>query len=197
MQIVSQVMNLYAEIDQSVAEFQLKSGLRCPAGCGVCCPNADVQVSILEMLPMAHEILTRGEAAEWLARIEAQPESGHCVLYKSDPLADAAGHCACYQWRPALCRLFGFASVRSRTGAKMLSVCRHIRQSNPIAAAAASDLAEQAPAFIHFSTRIHGLDPALANPMIPINEALRHAIERIGLFIAYGYGETLKDNTAA
>ena len=65
MEIVSQVMDLYADIDKAVAEFQLRSGLRCPAGCGLCCPTADVRVTVLEMLPIALEILCNQDAGAW------------------------------------------------------------------------------------------------------------------------------------
>jgi hypothetical protein len=48
-------------MDQGVVEFQLKTGLRCLAGCGRCCPRAPVQATVSEMLPAANEILLRGE----------------------------------------------------------------------------------------------------------------------------------------
>lgn len=197
MEIVSRVMDLYAQIDKAVAEFQLKSGLRCPAGCGACCPTADVQVTLLEMLPAAREILRRGEAADWLERLAALPEPGRCLLYAPQPAPEASGHCSFYRWRPALCRLFGFAAVRGRTGLKALSVCRHIKQADPQGAAAAALLAEEAPCFVHSSTRIYALDPVLGTRLMPINTALRHAIERIGLRQSFAYTETFQDNTAA
>jgi predicted aldo/keto reductase-like oxidoreductase len=62
--LVSQLKVLYGLIDKAVAELQLKSGLRCPIGCGDCCRSADVQVSVLEMLPMAREMLRDGTAQQ-------------------------------------------------------------------------------------------------------------------------------------
>jgi Fe-S-cluster containining protein len=197
LEIVSRVMDLYARIDKAVAEFQLKSGLRCPPGCGSCCPSADVQVTVLEMLPAAHEILCKAEAADWMDRLTALPESSRCVLYSIQPSPGASGNCSYYRWRPALCRLFGYASIRSRTGIKMLSVCRHIKQTDPQGAAAAMAIAEDAPCFVHFSTQIYALDPALGTRLMPINTALRHAIERVGLNVSFAYRENLRDNTAA
>lgn len=197
MEIVLRVMDLYAQIDRSVAEFRLKSGLRCPAGCGACCPTADVQVTVLEMLPAAHRILHTGEAVAWLARLAAAPQPGRCLLYAPQPAAEAAGHCTFYKWRPALCRLFGFAAVKGRTGAKALSVCKRIKQEDPRGGAAAASLAAEAPCFTHYSSLIYALDPALGTRLMPINAALRHAIERIGLRQSFAYAETLRDNTAA
>jgi Fe-S-cluster containining protein len=195
--IVSQVMDLYARMDKAVTEFQLKSGLRCPPGCGSCCPAADVQVTVLEMLPAAYEILSNAKAADWMERLTALPEPNRCVLYAAQPSPGAAGNCSYYNWRPTLCRLFGFASVRNRTGIKALAVCRHIKQTDPHSAAAAIKLAEEAPSFIHFSTQVYALNPALGTRLMPINMALRQAIERTGLNILFAYRETLRDNTAA
>lgn len=197
MEIVSQVMDLYARMDMAAAEFQLKSGLRCPAGCGLCCPTADVQATVLEMLPVAHEMLRNGQAADWLERLDAIHESRGCILYSVQPAEQAAGHCGFYNWRPALCRLFGFAAVRSRTGNKALAVCKHVKQTDPQGAAAAMALAEEAPCFVHFSAQVYALDPVLGGRLMPVNTALRHAIERLGLSLTFAYRETLRDNTAA
>jgi uncharacterized protein len=180
LEIVSQVMDLYARIDKAVAEFQLKSGLRCPAGCGLCCPAADVRVTVLEMLPMAREILSNQDAGAWMDRLAAEPEAGRCAIF-SEMRISAAGHCCFYDWRPALCRLFGFAAVRSRTGAKALSVCKHIRQNDPQGTIAAMALAEEAPCFVHYGAQVYALDPALGTELMPVNTALRYAIERLGL----------------
>ena len=180
MEIVSQVMDLYAEIDKAVVEFQLRSGLRCPPGCGHCCPTADVRVTILEMLPIAHEILCNHDAGAWMDRLVAQPEGARCMLFSEERISDA-GHCSFYSRRPVLCRLFGFAAVRSRTGAKALSVCKHIRQNDPQAAAAAMAHAEEAPCFVHYGSRVYTVDPVLGNGLLPINTALCRAVERLGL----------------
>ena len=183
MEIVSQVMDLYAHIDSAVAEFQLKSGLRCPVGCGQCCPTADVRVTTLEMLPMAHEILCNHDAGDWMDRLGTQPQAGRCALYSEKRISDA-GHCSFYNWRPALCRLFGFAAVRSRTGGRAISVCKYIRQKNPRGAKAAMALAEEAPCFVHYGAQVYALDPALGTELMPINMALRRAIERLGLSLS-------------
>jgi len=190
-------MALYTHIDQVVTEFQLRSGLRCPTGCGKCCLTPEVQVTALEMLPLANEMLCKGRADQWLERLSGPFSSGACVLYEVHPAEDAIGHCGYYQWRPVLCRLFGFAAVRDRNGSKKLAVCRHIRQNNPQGAYAAMLVGEEAPTFLNYSAEVYNLDPVLGLQLMPINEALRHAIERIGLVRSYAYRESLQDNPAA
>ena len=192
-----QLTALYSHIDKTVAAFQLRSGLRCPEGCGSCCATAKVQATVLEMLPMAHAMLCDGTAEQWLTRIAEHAESETCILYMSDLVEDAAGHCRYYPWRPVLCRLFGFAAVRGRTGIKRLAVCRHIRGNDPQSAAIASAMAEEAPLFVNYSAQVCGLDPVLGTKLIPINDALRQAIQRLGLSASYAHRQGLQDNTAA
>jgi hypothetical protein len=93
--------------------------------------------------------------------------------------------------------LFGFAAIRGRTGSKTLAVCRHIRQNDPHRAEAAMSLAEEAPLFVHYGTRICGLDPVLGAKPMPVNIALRQAIQRLGRNASYAHLESFRDNTAA
>jgi len=195
--LVSKVTDLFSCIDKKVAEFQLKSGLRCPNMCGVCCPTADVQTTILEMLPAAQEILYRGAGAFWLDRISVQDPTSLCVFYQTRPAPEASGHCGFYAWRPAVCRLFGYAAVRTREGKSALAVCKHLKQTAPDGVAAAMALDAEAPCFTWYGTQICGLDPVLGTKILPINMALRHAIERMGLQIHLAYRERLDSSNNA
>ena len=190
-------MDLYNEMDAAVAEFQRMSGLYCPAGCGMCCDTVNVEATMLEMLPAAHEIHLRGEADYWLDRLAGRQDRDICAIYMPDPGQNTAGNCSLYAWRPALCRLFGFASVIGRKDSRTLSLCKYAGQADPIHAAAAQALANQAPCFIHYAAKIYGLDPASGNRLMPVNRALNQAIEQVGLGIALaGEGFTSKsENT--
>jgi Fe-S-cluster containining protein len=197
LELVTKVTGLFAGIDKKVAEFQLKSGLRCPKMCGVCCPTADVQTTILEMLPAAQEILRRGAVSFWLDRINAQDHSNLCVFYLIRPAPEASGHCEFYAWRPAVCRLFGYAAVRTREGKSALAACKHLKKTAPDNVAAAMLLEAEAPCFTWYGTRICGLDPVLGRKILPINMALRHAIERMGLQMHLAYYEKLDSSFTA
>ena len=76
MELVPKVTDLFTPIDKNVAEYHLKSGLRCPVLCDACCPTADAQTTVLEMLPAAQEILRRDAGTFWLNRINLQNPSG-------------------------------------------------------------------------------------------------------------------------
>ena len=197
MELVSKVTDLFTRIDKTVAEFQLKSGLRCSKMCGACCPTGDVQTTILEMLPAAKEILYRGAGAFWLDRISAQDPPSLCVFYQTRPAPEASGNCEFYNWRPAVCRLFGYAAVRTREGKSVLAVCKHLKHTAPDDVAAAMALESEAPCFTWYGTQICGIDPVLGTKILPINMALRYAIERMGLQIHLGYNERLGSSSTA
>jgi Fe-S-cluster containining protein len=197
LEMVSCITALYTQVDQQVKAFQLMTGLRCPAGCGACCPTADVHATILEMLPAAHEILCQGASAFWLERLENEGSAGICVFYCAQPAPEAQGHCGMYALRPTVCRLFGFAAVRSRSGALALSVCRQIKAASPDAAADACASRVEAPCFSDIATQINALDMAFGSRLMPINEALRRAVQRLGLAMQLGQSESLGSISAA
>lgn len=196
MEILTQVVAVFSQIDQQVAAFQLATGLRCANGCGSCCTTTDVQTTPLEMMPMAHDILCRGEAQMWLDRIQAQNEDRNCVFYDRSPLPDASGHCRYYALRPAICRLFGFSAVRRRDGSLELAACKHFKQSHPEDVLRAKALQNQAPCSTHFGTLLKTLDLS-ATDLMPISLALRQAIFRLGLHMQMAHSENLGTTSAA
>jgi len=183
--LITDVRNLYAEMDRAVTAFKLATGLRCPARCGQCCPDAPVTASVVEMLPAADALLATGGIESWLEKLEAGGST--CVAFSSAPLPETGGHCLIYDHRPTMCRLFGFAVVRRPHGQMALSTCRVIRQALPEAVAQAEAFLSgggSAPLLAGYSQRLFGLDPT-AHPM-PINQALFQAIQRCGLSSALG-----------
>lgn len=191
------MMDLYSQIDKLVAEFQIKSGLRCPSGCGSCCQTADVEATIPEMLPLAMEILRDGQAEYWLERLKDPDHPYRCALYSENPVPHGNGHCRYYAQRPALCRLFGFSAVRNRNGKKILALCRQMKQYSPGIADQALEISEQAPCFSEIYTWVYDLDPTQGARPLPINVALAAAIERVGLQMTLGHVQMLRDQPAA
>ena len=197
MQIISQLMTAYTQVDQQIGKFQLKSGLRCLTGCGQCCPDAPVHVTMVEMFPAANEILLRGEGNLWIERIQALTEKSTCIFYSWKPAPDMPGHCTFYTWRPMVCRLFGFAAIRNRNGRKILSICKVLKEQKPMEAAAAVALQNEAPTFSEASGLIYEIEPGLGTRLLPINTALVKAIMALGLRIQIQQSESLGNNTAA
>jgi Fe-S-cluster containining protein len=198
MEILDQILAVFTQIDQQVAAFRLASGLRCPGDCGSCCTTDDIHTTPLEMMPLAHGLLCRGEAQLWLDRIQAKKEDDHlCVFYAPGPFSEASsGHCSHYALRPAICRLFGFAAVRLRDGSLELAACKHLKQTQPQDVLQAKAYQNQAPCFTHFGTLLKTLDLS-ATDLMPINIALRQAILRLGLQMQMAHREVLSSGVAA
>lgn len=190
-------MAVYGQMDQQVAAFQLRSGLRCLPVCGRCCPQAAVEATTLEMLPAAHEILLRGESNVWLQNIRMTNRASTCVFYNEHDDAGGQGHCAFYTWRPTVCRLFGFAAVRNRHQPKLLSVCKYLKATSPVEVAAAISLQTEAPCFSEAASQVYSLKPDLGARLLPINVALQKAILHLGLRMQLGQIEALGNTTAA
>lgn len=195
MELIARIMDVYAQIDKQVAAYQLLTGLRCPNGCGICCIDAEVYTSRMEMLPAAHELLLRGEAQPWLERIQSDGLAGLCVFYRKHDIENT-GHCDLYAFRPSVCRLFGFSSVRNRTGQRILSTCKRLKTESPHDVAKASEHQDEAPGLSQYSSLLMGFDPS-ANRLMPINDALRQAILMLGLQMQMNHDEKLGTHSAA
>jgi Fe-S-cluster containining protein len=183
-QIIHDLVALYREIDEKTASLAGQTGLQCPSGCGRCCENPEVETTVLEVIPLALELWKRGEASQWLAKIEAVEAGGACVFYAPDPFIPENGRCSVYQWRPSLCRLFAFATVKNKHGEPELAACVRHKQTNPEAVnrarmAIANGLS--AANFGEISARLADLDPGLGTRLLPINQAMKEALHRVGL----------------
>lgn len=204
-ELAAQVMAVYGRVDGAIAAFQAVVPLACPAGCGACCTYPEVEATPLEMLPLAVELFRRGEGELWLERLEtaAGPGAGPCQFFAPDPLdpASGRGRCTVYPWRPALCRLFGFATVMSKYGEPTLAVCaRHREQVPDGVASAIAALAENPsclPSFGAIAEQIIALDPSWGRDRLSINEAARVALGRVGFWVQLTGQTTLESLGAA
>lgn len=190
-EVVNQVLSIYTEIDNQIIVFQDATALQCPSGCGKCCSNPEVEVTALEMLPLAWELLRRGEARLWLERVE-MGESDVCVFYQPDRIVPENGRCSVYAWRPSLCRLFGFAAIRNKQGEPELAACARHKEVTPEIVKVAQDAIAQGlsiPVFSDFSMQLANIDPDFGRSLLPINQALRVALEKAGLLWQLTAGE--------
>jgi len=172
--------DLFARIDRATTDFAAASGITCAPGCGQCCNNPAVEASVAELEPMAETLFATGEAE----RVHALATAAHgrpCVLYAADPADPRKGRCSRYGDRPTLCRLFGFAAVRTRRPTPELAACRIHRQHDAAAVARGEALAErgEAPLMADFGMELRALAGAGSQAeLMPINDAIRLAIER-------------------
>jgi len=186
---LSGLFRVYRDLDKKTAAFQKASGLGCRKGCGQCCDNPDVETSILEMMPVAIDLWQKNTAGAWLDKVESLNGRGRCVFYEPHPFSAGQGRCTIYPLRPLICRLFGFSARLSKTGKPVLVTCRVIKtdQSGQYTDALKQiEGGAKIPVMPHFSSQVAGLNLMDGARQLPINTALRLALERVGLKIRLG-----------
>jgi Fe-S-cluster containining protein len=183
-ELADRVLSLYGEIDGHIDAFRAATRLCCPPGCGDCCTSDNVEATVIEMLPVAQEILRRGEIEKWLERVAIFDGNKVCVFYEPDAPAPGNGRCHFYSRRPRVCRLFGFAAVKNKYGKQIIVPCVRQKGTVPLAverALKAGRAGQPVPGFTDFSFQFIGLEPALGTRLLPINRAIELALERCGL----------------
>jgi Fe-S-cluster containining protein len=182
--LCSKVIRIYQEIDQKTARLQVTFGLFCPSLCNACCDSREVEATILETLPLAEEIYQRKEQEVVLDALEERRKQAdfRCVLYLANPGVRETGSCSYYEFRPLVCRLFGFAARRNKFGNLELSTCKIIKQRTPNAVhRAEAGISEvlDVPVYQDSFMRIASMDSGIGYRRLPINLALKEALERL------------------
>jgi Fe-S-cluster containining protein len=182
---VEAVSAVFRKLDEEIAVFQKWSGLHCSWGCGKCCFKPDIEASVLEFLPFAHDLYKKGEAFEWLDRLNINT-SPVCLILS--PTQQGAGMCSVYTHRGLICRLFGYSARTNKYGKKELVTCQVIKTEQEQAYKKSIEVIEQTgevPVLSQFYMQLHAIDFELAREFFPINEAIKRAIELILHYYAY------------
>ena len=137
------------------------------------------------MLPAAFQLERAGRLESSLALLGGEQPPQECLLYLREPSAAAPGHCGLYAHRPLICRLFGFSAVLDRNGRRERAAGRLGRAAPPEAAGRADEevrrVAALVPVMRNYQMELYGIDPTLGARLLPINEALAQALQRVGL----------------
>ncbi len=183
-ELASEVAGIYRDIDGKIDALRSATGLGCPPGCGRCCWHPDVVAAVVEVIPFALEVWGQGRAEAVLDALEAkgQKSDSVCVAFMPDPKDRDKGRCDWYSQRPLMCRLFGFAARRGKHDRLEIAPCRFLKEGNPepyerVQAAIDGDL--DAPIYTDYAMRVSCLDPGLGRPVLPINAAIRQALEHV------------------
>jgi Fe-S-cluster containining protein len=184
MDTISKVIDGYKRLDEMIARFQAASGIYCPDGCGICCMEWWVEASILEVLPLALEIYSRRQEEEVLTSIQEKEEhqDSRCAVLLSEPPQEGKGPCGYYEFRPLLCRLFGFASRKNKFNKPEFSPCRIIKNIDPDRVKRAEISVSEGmkvPVYQEAFMRIASINPSMGFRILPINQALKGALEHL------------------
>ncbi len=157
--------------------------MACESSCRNCCrtPSRNIEVSILELLPLAEYLFEKGIAEYWMDKLDGTSDNDFCVLFEESPTNQPKGGCRFYGLRPLVCRLFGFSAVVRKDGSVAPVLCSILKKSHLRSVfSALSEMIVKIPIMSEYANRVYCLDPYLSSMSYPINTALKKAIEYSG-----------------
>jgi len=185
---VRQVEALFDRLEIEIKDFQSETHLYCNAGCGKCCSTPNIDASPLEFLPWAFHLFLNGKAEETLKEL-AGITAKNCFLYRSlSVLEYHKGRCSNYRYRGLICRLFGYAANKDKFGKLRLATCKIIKEGqyeNFFKAEEAINETINVPIFTDYYMQLAQIDFRMGRTLLPINEALKIAIEEVLHYYAY------------
>jgi Fe-S-cluster containining protein len=185
-QKVTLIEQLFHQLEKETAAFQNNTVLSCLSGCGRCCTHPDIEASPLEFLPWAFHLFLNGEAEKML-QVLREIQTATCVNYQPLTIVDQ-GHCKTYKYRGLICRLFGYAANTDKYGKLRLTTCKVIKEGQAENFASASDKISQGlsvPIFTEYYMQLNQIDFRMGNIIVPVNQALRLALEEVLQYYAY------------
>lgn len=185
---VKSVERLFDRLDLEIKTFQAQSGIHCVSGCGKCCTKPDIEASVLEFLPLAYHWFLEGKAHEMLQRL-TEENSRICIVYAPLSLENQLnGSCSTYRYRGLICRLFGYGAGKDKLGQLRLVTCKIIKEQQIESYKKAVELIRQnqyVPVFSDYYKKLLQIDFRLGGEMLPVNKAIRSAIETVLHHYAY------------
>ncbi|MBV2129148.1 YkgJ family cysteine cluster protein [Arsukibacterium indicum] len=183
---------VYSEIADTFSNYQQRQGLQCRTGCGECCLAPTIEATTLEMLPLALHLFDIGRAEQTLEQLDQLTEPQGCLFYQKLSFDGKQGQCSVYQQRPSICRMFGAAGYRDKTGQTSLSVCKTIKADHPAKYQQGLIMLQSSlpPLMMQSKEQVNELDYQLGNRHYPINTALQLALEQVMFKACYSFEQS-------
>lgn len=181
--IIFEVEEVFRELDQHIAQTALISGIQCPQFCGACCRKTDIEATVLEFIPFAASLYQTNKVDKFLTHLDQCNENSFCALFSSEAWKEGKWGCQYYSKRGLICRLFGFAYRLNRKELPELVTCKILKGKYPEEIIQlqkfGTDHPEDIPLFRNYSMKLYAIEPELALKLLPINQAIRLAIEKL------------------
>ncbi|MES2574901.1 MAG: YkgJ family cysteine cluster protein [Bacteroidota bacterium] len=182
------VEELFDRLEMEITVFKSETHLFCNAGCGKCCSTPDIDASPLEFLPWAFHLFLNGQAERMLVELN-NTSNTNCHLYRPLSLLEKHnGSCSNYRYRGLICRLFGYGANRDKYGKLRLATCKIIKEEqcknyNTTEEGISNGL--YVPVFTDYYMQLAQIDYKMGTTLLPINKALKIAIEEVLHYYAY------------
>lgn len=177
---LQKIIQLYQDIDEVITMIKTWFAVACPPGCGVCCDTHSdkIEASITEMLPLCVYLYENKTYQSWLDRANQE----RCIFYSQASLQGRTGCCMVYDYRPLVCRLFGFTFMKDKYGGVMPVACSVLKRTFNEKIPSNKVPIKAYPELRSFSLQSMMLDP-FGGKRYPINEAFINAMEYVILKI--------------
>ncbi len=198
---LNELQSLWREIDTQINHFKSATNLDCPPGCARCCRtfSGKIEVSIFEMLPLSIYLWQRGEAEIFLEKIKVADQGSPCVLLRTELSAQDKGGCQFYDFRPLVCRLFGYSATFDKRGKPAMVLCQALKMKDPLLEGRLNQEIRNGmnvPILSSCCRKPAWMNPHLGKDRTSINEALRQALEWVGFHLELEK-EKRKNNTCS
>ena len=178
------VLEAFKEVDEEIANFRKELDLSCLNKCGLCCKNIQIEATVLECLPVADFLLKSNQVDKFFNESSESLSQKYCLFYQEEIPSQALGNCTQYELRPFICRLFGFAGQLNKFGQARFSLCKYLKYAKPDLSEIVEKKLKTVKIFPLFSRSfdlLYNIDPYLVQNRLPINLAIREAIEKLGV----------------
>ncbi len=188
-ELAQSILREFGTISRTFSQFQTGNNLDCISGCGKCCFNSEVYCSPIELLPLAMELLKRGEAQKVYDQCDTI-EDKRCFFLVVDNAEKYHGKCGEYQHRPLVCRAFGVSARHGKNGQVDFSVCQVIKENKSgefqaMLSKLASNELQDMPFIDYAKNQLASLDPRFLEREYPINQSLKIMLEKVLLLAQY------------
>ena len=184
------VEEVYAELEEHLEKITSQSIMKCLHLCNKCCDKIGIEASPIEFIPLAAYLYKTEKVDEFLKRLDESDKTGYCVLFSPDAWKEGEWACLQYEKRGLICRLFGYGYRLNRDGIPELVTCKVLKETCPVEIANARQIGIEKPAtvplFSNYFMQLYSIDPNLGTTLMPINQAIRKAIEKLYFYYAPG-----------
>ncbi|MEI6143009.1 MAG: hypothetical protein WCP85_27270 [Mariniphaga sp.] len=189
-EIVSAVEGVYNELEEHLEKITSQTKMKCQQFCNICCNKIDIEASPIEFIPLAAYLYQTGQVDEFLNCLDESDKIGYCVLFSPEAWREGKWACLQYEKRGLICRLFGYGYRLNREGIPELVTCKVLKEICPDEIAKARQLGiekpDLVPLFSNYFMQLYSIDPNLGTTLMPINQAIRKAIEKLYFYYAPG-----------
>lgn len=178
---VQRVQKVLKNAALHTTKFCKVSGISCVSDCHHCCLKKDIAASPLEFLPLAYHLYKEGKAEEYYDKLDQTKEASLCLLFNA---FGQQGACSAYEHRGLICRLFGYSVNPGKDENHRLVSCHAIRESEAARSLQPKQL-QKAPVFRDYYAQLASIDFRLAYEQMPINDAIKQALEMVLRYYQY------------